>query len=189
MGGAKKYMIEICDDCYALEGGVCHNPDCAFYCHDMETVGEVLDILLTRPAVNGERLSPQTLAPAIEVYADGGCAGNGTDHQKAYGSYKIGDWTPVRQVYGNRTSNEAEYLALIDALRALNAFQKTVPLKGIEIIAYTDSKLLEGQLTKRWKVLKPHLRPLVDEAGLLLRDTGAKLVRVGREKMVEVLGH
>ena len=170
-------MVEICNDCYALEGGACHNPDCAFYYHDMETVGEVLDILLTRPTVK------------IEVYADGGCAGNGTDHQKAYGSYKIGDWSPVRQVYGNRTSNEAEYLALIDALRALNAFQKTVPLKGIEIIAYTDSKLLEGQLTKRWKVLKPHLRPLVDEAGLLLRDTGAKLVRVGREKMVEVLGH
>ena len=63
-------MVEICDDCYALEGGVCHNPDCAFYYHDMETVGEVLDILLTRPTVK------------IEVYADGGCAGNGTDHQR-----------------------------------------------------------------------------------------------------------
>ena len=39
MSAVKKYMMEICDDCYALEGEACHNPDCAFYCHNMETVG------------------------------------------------------------------------------------------------------------------------------------------------------
>ena len=39
MSGVKEYVMEICDDCYALKGEACYNPDCAFYCHDMETAG------------------------------------------------------------------------------------------------------------------------------------------------------
>ena len=189
MGNTKHYTIEICDDCYELRGEACHNPACVFCRQDMETVGEVLDILLIRPVVNGERLEAgyKLRDIPLEIYADGGCKNQqDPENREAYGSYKIADWEINRKFYGNRTSNEAEYLILIDALKAV---KKAKPVEGVQIIIYTDSTLVEGQLNKAWKVNKAHLRPLVDEASALLKETGAKLVKVGREKLVEVLGH
>jgi len=74
---------------------------------------------------------------------------------------------------GVRTNNEAEYLALIKALKSRQAFGAVV---------YTDSQLLVGHLTKGWKVKKPQLKELWREANELRQRTGAKITWVPREK-------
>lgn len=52
----REYTIRICDDCYALKGEMCHEPECVFCRRTMAEVGEMLDALLIRPLVDGERL-------------------------------------------------------------------------------------------------------------------------------------
>lgn len=59
---------------------------------------------------------------------------------------------------GKATNNEAEYQALIHALRHL-----TTKTSG-RIHHVTDSQLLVRQLTGAYQVKAPHLRPLHDEA-------------------------
>ncbi len=70
------------------------------------------------------------------------------------------------QEIGRATSNEAEYLALIAALKDPNS-------EGCHI--YTDSMLLVGQLTKNWNVKADNLKPLYKEAYGLLNERKAVL--------------
>jgi hypothetical protein len=51
----RPFTVYICNDCYALNGEMCHEPDCAFCRRTMTEVGEALDMLLIRPVVDGER--------------------------------------------------------------------------------------------------------------------------------------
>jgi ribonuclease HI len=72
---------------------------------------------------------------------------------------------------GNCTSNEAEYLALIEALKSCNNGD----------IINTDSQLLVGQLTKGWKVKAENLKEYYKQAKELLEQKkGCKLVLVNR---------
>ncbi len=48
--------IHICDECYELKGKMCHNSECVFCRRTMEEVGEILNILLIRPVIDGERV-------------------------------------------------------------------------------------------------------------------------------------
>lgn len=61
----RDFTIRICDACYALEGEMCHNPECIFCRRTMKEVGEYLDVLRIRPVVDGERLDlhPKEDAP------------------------------------------------------------------------------------------------------------------------------
>ncbi len=52
----KNRTIHICDACYELRGEMCHEPNCVFVCRTMAEVGELLDVLMIRPVVDGERL-------------------------------------------------------------------------------------------------------------------------------------
>jgi len=74
---------------------------------------------------------------------------------------------------GDRTNNQAEYLALIKALKSEQA---------LGAVIHTDSQLLVGHLTKNWKVNAPKLKELWKEASDLLQKTGAKLDWIPREK-------
>jgi ribonuclease HI len=74
---------------------------------------------------------------------------------------------------GRKTNNEAEYLALIHALKTDVATEATI---------YSDSQLVVNQLTADWEVEKPHLKPLWTAARQLLQKTGAKLVWIPREQ-------
>lgn len=51
-----RYVIRICDQCYALDGEMCHNPECIFCRRTMGEVRAMLDALLIRPIVDGQRL-------------------------------------------------------------------------------------------------------------------------------------
>ena len=46
--------ISICTDCYELKGDMCHDPRCVFCRRTMSEVGDILDVLLIRPIVEGE---------------------------------------------------------------------------------------------------------------------------------------
>jgi ribonuclease HI len=72
---------------------------------------------------------------------------------------------------GNCTVNEAEYMALIEALRSCNEGD----------VINSDSELLVGQLTKDWKVNAENLKDLHRKAKTLLEQKGCKLLLIRRE--------
>lgn len=51
-----KREIQFCNNCYELKGEMCHEPECIFCRKTMQEVAEILDSLLIRPLVDGERL-------------------------------------------------------------------------------------------------------------------------------------
>jgi ribonuclease HI len=63
---------------------------------------------------------------------------------------------------GKATNNEAEYLALIDGLKAASEW------KPDRLEVFLDSKLVVEQLKGSYRVRKPELKPLYDEAKVLL---------------------
>jgi len=58
MSGEVQYIertIQICTQCYELDGEMCHNPGCVFCRCTMGEVAEMLDALQIRPVIDGER--------------------------------------------------------------------------------------------------------------------------------------
>ena len=49
------YIVSICDQCINLEGSECHTPGCRFFLKSTDEIGELLNVLLIRPIVDGER--------------------------------------------------------------------------------------------------------------------------------------
>lgn len=70
------------------------------------------------------------------------------------------------------TNNEEEYRAVIAALKICQ--------DGDEIL--TDSLLVVNQISGKYKITKPHLKKLCDEARQLLSDKNVKLLWVEREQ-------
>ncbi len=130
----------------------------------------------------------------IRIVFDGGSLGN---PGRGYGSYQIavGDAPPriVRLKFGERiTNNEAEYLALINALEDA---VETVTGKGLDARAanvevFGDSQLVLKQVGGEWKARLPHLQALRDRArGLVDRFGAVALTWHPRINSVRVLGH
>lgn len=71
-----------------------------------------------------------------------------------------------------RTGNYMEYQALLRALLKTDD----------EDTIYTDSKLIEGQMTKGWKINYPHLRKLKEKADSLIGKKDIKIVWIPREE-------
>ncbi|MBA2472736.1 MAG: bifunctional RNase H/acid phosphatase [Pseudonocardiales bacterium] len=67
---------------------------------------------------------------------------------------------------GTTTNNVAEYSGLIAGLRA------AVKEGAQSAEARLDSKLVVEQMSGRWQIKQPHLRPLVSEAAELVRQLG-----------------
>jgi ribonuclease HI len=64
------------------------------------------------------------------------------------------------------TSNEAEYLAVKDALSKAKS-------KDVEI--FSDSKLVVSQLKREWHIKEPRLRELFDDVQALIKQRGLKV--------------
>lgn len=78
---------------------------------------------------------------------------------------------------GRKTNNEAEYLALIDGLKAVQ------PWKPDRLEVYMDSRLVVEQMRGQYRIKKPELQELAREAKALLDSFGeTELVHVEREK-------
>ncbi|MGH7903713.1 MAG: ribonuclease HI family protein [Candidatus Dormibacteraceae bacterium] len=78
---------------------------------------------------------------------------------------------------GVATNNRAEYLALIEGLRALAEW------KPDRVDAYLDSKLVVEQVTGRYRVRSADLAPLAGEAARLLAGFPQWGVRHVRREM------
>ena len=127
------------------------------------------------------------------IIFDGGSRGN---PGKGYGSYELRTHTHrhiERLTFGNRvTNNEAEYRTLITALRdVLNRLDAaSADPKEYTIAVRGDSQLVIFQVTGKWKVRTPHIRPLQAEAATLLaRFKHADIQWHPRANSVYTLGH
>jgi len=76
----------------------------------------------------------------------------------------------VREPF-NKTNNEREYQAIIEALN--RAYQDTI---------ISDSQLCVNQINGNWKVKQQHLLPLCQEAQRLLAEKQCKLIWNRREE-------
>jgi ribonuclease HI len=135
--------------------------------------------------------------PHYVISTDGGSRYHGSE-SLGYGSYHIrardGRETIVRLDFGpGVTNNVAEYRTLIAALTDLLGRIEGVSRRpsDFSIVARTDSQLVVGQVVGGWKVKQPHLRPLRDEARLLLArfDETSRLEKVPRTEIEAILGH
>ena len=106
----------------------------------------------------------------VVVEADGGSRGN--PGPAGYGAVVLdsvsGEVLAERsEGLGVVTNNVAEYRGLIAGLRA------ALELGADEVDVRMDSKLVVEQMSGRWQVKHPAMRPLVTEAGALVRQIGA----------------
>jgi probable phosphoglycerate mutase len=110
----------------------------------------------------------------VIIEADGGSRGN--PGPAGYGAVVLDAATEEVLVERNNglgvtTNNVAEYEGLIAGLRA------AIELGATEVEVRMDSKLVVEQMSGRWKVKHPSMKPLATEAGRLAREIGS--VRFG----------
>ena len=77
---------------------------------------------------------------------------------------------------GEKTNNEAEYMALITLLKAA----KEQGIRSLSV--FGDSKLVISQVSRQWKINLPHLRLLAQEAWTLSEGMDISYHWIPREK-------
>jgi ribonuclease HI len=120
------------------------------------------------------------------IHCDGGSKAG-----RAYGSYEIRDDFSAR-LYGKKyrmplgnslTSNQAEYIILLLALRQAATYEPT------SVRVFTDSLLVVNQVLGLWKCKKETLKVLRDEARALMEKLNTEVNWNSREVSVEKFGH
>lgn len=115
----------------------------------------------------------------IIVYTDGGSRGNP-------GPAAIGvifDGKEYGEFIGIKTNNQAEYEAIIFALKKIKQILGKEKAKGTKIEIRMDSELIVKQLNGQYKILEKELQPLFIEVWNLKLDFKDVLfVHVLREK-------
>lgn len=95
----------------------------------------------------------------IEVYTDGGSRGNPGFAGGGFVAFKNGkNILEGSEYFGEKTNNQAEYLALRTALRETYA-----RFPDASIQCFMDSQLIVEQMNGNYKVKNAALRPLFDE--------------------------
>jgi len=84
----------------------------------------------------------------IKVWCDG--AGFNGKRSRCCVAFEDGD-VNITETTEQKTNNEMEYKALLNALFLL------IEKEDIEFEIFTDSRLIEGQLCKGWRITKEHL--------------------------------
>jgi len=120
------------------------------------------------------------------IYFDGACGSISEDDNLATFGFTVSkNNVLVHEGWGvvgvgrDVTNNVAEFGALIKALEYL----RQQPITG-EVYVYGDSKLVINQVKLRWRVLKPHLVPLVNYARALSEGLYIYFQHVPRERNV-----
>ncbi len=98
----------------------------------------------------------------LNAYIDGGSRGNPGPSAAAFVLTDEDDNVLIEQGYflGERTNNEAEYMALIELLRWLGKHKDFHKTKGDSVHVRCDSLLLVNQVTGTWKVKEPRMKEL-----------------------------
>ncbi|MGW6686672.1 bifunctional RNase H/acid phosphatase [Streptomyces sp. NPDC054961] len=118
--------------------------------------------------------------PRFVVEADGGSRGN--PGPAGYGSVVLdpatGETLAERAEYiGVATNNVAEYKGLIAGLRAARALDPDAV-----VLVRMDSKLVVEQMSGRWKIKHPDMKPLAAEAATILPRAQVTYEWIPREK-------
>ncbi|MBI4836935.1 MAG: ribonuclease HI family protein [Candidatus Portnoybacteria bacterium] len=131
----------------------------------------------------------------LVVYTDGGSRGNPGpagvgvvichprgDHPKG-GNESGVPFKKYSEYLGEKTNNEAEYEAVILALKKVKALYGKEKIKGLEIEVRSDSELIVKQLNHQYRVEEPSLQPLFMKVWNMLIDFGEiKFCHVPREQ-------
>src|SRR5215472_5206848 len=112
------------------------------------------------PAHPGPHAGLRPVTRRLVVEADGGSRGN--PGPAGYGAL-------VRDSLGRATNNVAEYSGLIAGLRAAAGVAR-----GADVEVRMDSKLVVEQMSGRWQIKHPDIRPLAARA----REAAQALGRV-----------
>lgn len=122
------------------------------------------------------------------IYTDGGSRGNpgpaaiGVVIQNEAGQ----TIKKYSQAIGEATNNEAEYQAVIFALKKVKALFGKAKAKKMALEIRTDSELVVSQLRHQYKIVEKNLQPLFLQVWNLMLDFGPiKFVAVPREQNKE----
>ncbi|MCJ7654692.1 MAG: ribonuclease HI family protein [Dehalococcoidia bacterium] len=118
----------------------------------------------------------------LNIYTDGASWGN--PGPAAIGAVikdgKQKELANVSQYIGERTNNQAEYQAVITALKTAAKFKAT------EVTLYLDSELVARQLVGSYKVRNLFLFPLYKEAAELCKKfDNLSIVHIGHDVNIE----
>ncbi len=102
----------------------------------------------------------------LVIYTDGGSRGN--PGPSAIGVV-VGD-KEYSEYLGERTNNQAEYMAVVFALKKVKHLIGKAKAREAEIEVRMDSELIVKQLNGEYKIKEPELQPLFLEAWNLQLD-------------------
>lgn len=124
----------------------------------------------------------------IIICTDGGSRGN--PGPAAFGVVICDETGKVLKEYGEtigvRTNNEAEYEAVVFALKKVKALYGKSALKNHEVEIKSDSELLIKQMNGEYKIMEPKIQELFLKVWNLKIDfKKVKFVAIGREKNKE----
>lgn len=120
------------------------------------------------------------------VEADGGSRGN--PGPAGYGAVVIDPDTgetlaEAAESIGVATNNVAEYKGLVAGLRAVGALLADGPVgTGVRVHVRMDSKLVVEQMSGRWKIKHPDMKPLAAEAAGVLPGADVTYEWIPRER-------
>ncbi|MFK0098658.1 bifunctional RNase H/acid phosphatase [Streptomyces sp. NPDC091040] len=120
------------------------------------------------------------------VEADGGSRGN--PGPAGYGAVVIDPETgetlaETAEYIGVATNNVAEYKGLVAGLRAVGALIEDGPVgTGVQVRVRMDSKLVVEQMSGRWKIKHPDMKPLAAEAAAVLPGADLTYEWIPRER-------
>ena len=122
------------------------------------------------------------------IYTDGGSRGN--PGPAAIGIVICDEkGKPIKkysQAIGDTTNNEAEYQAVIFALKKVKALYGKEKMKQSEIEIWLDSELVAKQLSHEYKIEEPNIQKLFLKVWNLMLDFGSvKFISIPREKNKE----
>lgn len=101
------------------------------------------------------------MSPSMEVYIDGGSRGNPGPSGGGFAVFLKGKVIAKgSKFFGEKTNNQAEYLALRLALREL--YDKYGD-GNADVNCFMDSKLVVEQMNGNYKVKSPNVKPLFQE--------------------------
>ncbi|MCX7957953.1 MAG: ribonuclease HI family protein [Deltaproteobacteria bacterium] len=147
----------------------------------LHKIGEETAKIISDEIINLIKTEKTISVRYAEVYIDGGSRGNPGEGASAFIIYS-GEkkYAEGGKYFYETTNNEAEYNALILALR------ECLKYKISDVSIYTDSELLERQIKKIYSVKSPSLSLLYKKASLLIaKFQNFSITHIPREKNSE----
>lgn len=109
----------------------------------------------------------------LVIYTDGACRGNPGPASYGFTIAEKGGKLlhEVGEYIGIATNNVAEYTAVLESLKKIK--EKYGQNHSLQLEFFADSKLVAEQLSGRYKIKSPHLKPIIEKIKILAFELGA----------------